>query len=34
MKSVDGIESALGLEGRLCWERFVKEVDFEPGVKE
>ena len=31
MKSV---ESVLRLEGSLWWERFVKEVGLEPGVKE
>jgi len=30
------VESVLGLEGRLWWERFVKEVGLglEPAVKE
>jgi len=31
MKSM---ESVLSLEGSLWWERFVKEVGLEPGVKE
>jgi len=31
MKSV---ELGLRLEGSLWWERFVKEVGLEPGVKE
>ena len=28
------VESVLMLEGSLWWERFVKEVGLEPGVKE
>jgi len=31
---VKSVESVLGLEGSLRWERFVKEVGLEPGVKE
>jgi len=28
------VKSVLRLEGSLWWERFVKEVGLEPGVKE
>ena len=28
------VESVLRLEGSLWWERFMKEVGLEPGVKE
>jgi len=28
------VESVLRPEGSLWWERFVKKVDLEPGVKE
>jgi len=28
------VESVLRPEGRLWWERFVKEIGLEPGVKE
>jgi len=28
------VESVLRPEGRLWWERFVKKVGLEPGVKE
>jgi len=28
------VESVLRPEGSLSWERFVKKVGFEPGVKE
>ena len=28
------VESVLRPEGSLWWERFLKEVDLEPGVKE
>jgi len=28
------VESVLRLEGSLWWERFVKKVGLEPGVKE
>jgi len=28
------VESVLMLEGSLWWERFVNEIDLEPGVKE
>ena len=31
---VKSVESVLRLEGSLWWERFVKEVVLEPGVKE
>jgi len=31
---VKSVESVLRLEGRLWWERFVKEVGLESGVKE
>ena len=31
---VKSVESVLRLEGSLWWERFVKEVGLEPGVKE
>jgi len=31
---VKSVESVLRPEGSLWWERFVKEVDFEPGVKD
>ena len=31
---VKSVESVLRLEGSLWWERFVKEVDFDAGVKE
>ena len=31
---VKSVESVLKLEGSLWWERFVKEVGLEPGVKE
>ena len=31
---VKSAESVLRLEGSLWWERFVKEVGLEPGVKE
>jgi len=30
---IKSMESVLKLEGSLRWERFVKEVSFEPGVK-
>ena len=30
---VKSVESVLRLEGSLWWERFVKEVGLEPGVK-
>jgi len=30
---VKSVESVLMLEGSLWWERFVKEVGLEPGVK-
>jgi len=30
---VKSIESVLRLEGSVWWERFVKEVGLEPGVK-
>jgi len=31
---IKSVESVLRLEGSLWWERFVKEVGLEPGVKE
>ena len=31
---VKSVESVLRLEGSLWWERFVKKVGLEPGVKE
>jgi len=31
---VKSVESVLRLEGSLWWERFVKEIGLEPGVKE
>ena len=31
---VKSVESVLRMEGSLWWERFVKEVGLEPGVKE
>jgi len=31
---VKSVKSVLWLEGSLWWERFVKEVGLEPGVKE
>jgi len=31
---IKSAESVLRLEGSLWWERFVKEVGLEPGVKE
>jgi len=31
---VKSVESVQRLEGSLWWERFVKEVGLEPGVKE
>jgi len=31
---VKSVGSVLSLEGSLWWERFVKEVGLEPGVKE
>jgi len=31
---VKSVESVLRLEGSLWWERFVKDVGFEAGVKE
>ena len=31
---VKSVQSVLRLEGSLWWERFVKEVGLEPGVKE
>jgi len=31
---VKSVESVLRLKGSLWWERFVKEVGLEPGVKE
>ena len=31
---VKSVESVLRLEGSLWWERFVKEVGLEAGVKE
>ena len=31
---VKSVESVLRPEGRLSWERFVKEVGLEPGVKD
>jgi len=31
---VKSVESVLRLEGSLWWERFVKGVGLEPGVKE
>jgi len=31
---IKSVESVLNLEGSLWWERFVKEVGLEPGVKE
>jgi len=31
---IKSVESVLKLEGSLWWERFVKEVVLEPGVKE
>jgi len=31
---VKSVESVLRLEGNLWWERFVKEVGLEAGVKE
>jgi len=31
---VIAVESVLRPEGSLWWERFVKKVGFEPGVKE
>ena len=31
---VKSMESVLGLEGSQWWERFVKEVAFESGMKE
>jgi len=31
---IKSVESLLRLEGSLWWERFVKEVGLEPGVKE
>jgi len=31
---VKSVESVLKLAGSLWWERFVKEVGLEPGVKE
>jgi len=31
---VESVESVLRLEGSLWWERFVKEIGLEPGVKE
>ena len=31
---VKSVESVLRLEGSLWWERFVKELGLEPGVKD
>jgi len=31
---IKSVESVLILEGRLWWERFVKDLGLEPGVKE
>jgi len=31
---IKSVESVLIPKESLCWERFVKEVGFEPGVKE
>jgi len=31
---IKSVESVLRPEGSLWWERFMKEVSFEPGVKE
>jgi len=31
---VKSVESVLGLGGSLWWEKFVKEVGLEPGLKE
>jgi len=31
---IKSVESVLRPEGSLWWERFVKEVGLEPGVKE
>jgi len=31
---VKSVESVLGLEGSLWWEKFVKEAGLEPGVKD
>jgi len=31
---VKSVESVLRLEGSLWWDRFVKDVGLEPGVKE
>jgi len=30
---IKSVELVLRLEGSQCWERFVKEVGLEPGVK-
>jgi len=32
--SIKSMESVLRPEGSLWWERFVKEIGLEPGVKE
>jgi len=31
---IKSMESVLRLEGSLWWERFVKEIGLEPGVKD